>query len=49
MMHEGQRIEQEIKRLERELEAPIRPERRMQIGAAINELRRKKASWERPH
>jgi len=49
MTSEGQRIEKEIKRLEQELEQPIRPERRRQIQEAIAHLRNKKQAWSRPH
>lgn len=49
MMHEGNRINEEIKRLERELERPISDKRRMEIRQAINHLSEKKRTWERPH
>lgn len=49
MNHEGERLDREIKRLERELEQPISDERRRNVKTAIVELRRKKSSLERPH
>lgn len=49
MEHEGRRLDQEIKRLERQLEQAIDTERRRRIQAAINQLRAKKRNWERPH
>jgi hypothetical protein len=49
MMHEGKRIDEEVKRLERELEQPISPERRRAVQEAISHLRRKKQAWASPH
>jgi hypothetical protein len=49
MGHEGMRIDEEIKRLERELEQPIRSDRRKAIQEAIAHLRRKKQAWSSPH
>lgn len=48
MIHEGERLDKEIKRLEQELEAPISGKRRMEINQAIIHLKSKKASWMRP-
>ena len=48
MIHEGERIDREIKRLERELEQPIADKRRIEIKQAINHLKDKKSSWQRP-
>lgn len=45
--HEGERLEREIKRLERELETPISPERRRAVQDAIRHLRDKKSSFYR--
>ncbi len=47
MIHEGERLEREIKRLERELEAPISDKKRLEIRQAINHLKDKKSSWAR--
>lgn len=49
MIHEGDRLDREIKRLERELETPIDSKRRIAVKEAIAELRRKKQAWGRPH
>ena len=49
MIHEGQRLEQEIKRLERQLEQPIDDKNRSEIQSAINHLKSKERSWWRPH
>lgn len=49
MMHEGKRIDDEVKRLEQQLERPIDPKRRLEIQQAISHLKAKKQSWCRPH
>ena len=49
MNHEGERLEKEIKRLERQLEQPIDDKHRHEISSAIRHLEAKKRSWERPH
>ncbi len=49
MIHEGERLDREIKRLERELEQPISDDRRRNINSSLKELSRKKSAWERPH
>lgn len=48
MIHEGERLDKEIKRLEQELEAPISSKRRFEINQAILHLRDKKRPWGRP-
>lgn len=49
MMHEGKRFDDEIKRLENELERPIDPKRRIAVQQAIKQLQTKKQAWARPH
>ena len=49
MIHEGDRVDKEIKRLEHELGAPIDPRRRDAVAQAIQCLKQKKRSLERPH
>jgi hypothetical protein len=49
MIHEGDRINKEIQKLERELETPIPDKRRSEIQQAISHLKDKRRSWERPH
>jgi hypothetical protein len=49
MHHEGKRLDDEIKRKERELEQPISAKRRIELQAAINHLLRKKRERGQPH
>lgn len=49
MNHEGERINREVQKLERELETPISDKRRSEIRQAISHLKDKRRSWERPH
>ncbi len=49
MDHEGNRLDREIERLERELEGPIDAARRRRIQEAIAHLRVKKRNWQSPH
>jgi hypothetical protein len=49
MTHEGERIDREVKRLERELETPISDKRRTEVQQAISHLKDKKRKWSRPH
>ena len=49
MVHEGERLEREIKHRERELEQVIDSKRRLEVQQAINQLKLKLAAWKRPH
>lgn len=48
MIHEGERLDKEIKRLEKQLEQPVDGKRRLELQQAINHLKSKKRSWDRP-
>ena len=49
MTNEGQRLDGQIKDLERQLEQPIDSKRRREIQEAISHLKSKKHSWASPH
>jgi len=49
MIHEGLRLAEEIKRLQRQLEKPISENKRREIQQAIKNMEAKKREWERPH
>jgi len=49
MIHEGDRLDRELKRLEQQLEQPVDDKKRREIQSAIQHLRSKKRAWERPH
>lgn len=49
MNHEGERLDREIKKLERELEQPIPAGRRFAVQQALRIIKAKKRAWEKPH